>query len=159
MLRNGWYFEKHLTQLPSYLRHGIAGAAGDGQVSGAARAEYAEAAAAVVARGDHNGAVYELGGDPFTLTELAATISAVTGQQVGYTNLSQEQFRDLLVQAGLPAPVAAVYADVDPGIAAGEPFVEGHDLEKLVGHPLTPLRDAVAAAAKAHGRGADLGTA
>lgn len=83
------------------------------RVSGAARADYAAAAAAVVAGGDHDGAVYELGGDAFTLTDLAATITAVTGREVGYTNLSEDQFRVLLVGAGLPAPAAAVYADAD----------------------------------------------
>lgn len=148
VLRNSWYFENYLAQLPTYLEHGITGAAGDGRISGAARADFAEAAAVVVAGGDHDGAVYELGGDAFTLRELAATVSAVTGRQVGYTDLTEEQFRGVLVAAGLPAPVAAVYADADRGIAAGDLLVEGHDLEKLLGRPLTSLRDAVAAAVR-----------
>lgn len=146
LLRNGWYFENYLGQLPSYLENGIAGAAGAGRISGAARADYAAAAAAVVAGGDHDGAVYELGGDAFTLTDLAATISAVAGREVGYTNLSEDQFRDLLVGAGLPAPAAVAFADADRGIAAGELFADGHDLEKLIGRPLTALREAVEAA-------------
>jgi NAD(P)H dehydrogenase (quinone) len=149
LLRNGWYFENYLGQLPTYAEHGIAGAAGDGRISGAARADYAAAAAAVVAGGDHDGALYELGGDPFTLTDLAATITAVTGREVGYTNLSEDRFRDLLVGAGLPAPAATAFADADRGIAAGELFVDGHDLEKLIGRPLTTLREAVETAVAA----------
>lgn len=149
LLRNGWYFENYLGQLPTYLEHGIAGAAGDGRISGAARADYAAAAAAVVAGGDHDGAVYELGGDAFTLTDLAATLTAASGRAVSYTNLSEDRYRDLLIGAGLSAPAAAVYADADRGIATGELFVDGHDLEKLVGNPLTTLRDAVEAAVAA----------
>lgn len=149
LLRNGWYFENYLAQLPTYRQRGIAGAARDGRISGAARTDYAEAAATVVAGGDHDGKVYELGGDTFTLTELAAAISAVTGEQVDYTNLTVEQYRDLLAGAGLPAEVAAVYADADRGIAAGELFVAGDDLTTLIGRPPTTLRAAVETAVAA----------
>ena len=40
------------------------------------------AAAAVVATDGHAGAVYELGGAPFTMTELAEVVSAAAGRTV-----------------------------------------------------------------------------
>jgi NAD(P)H dehydrogenase (quinone) len=47
LLRNGWYLENYTGQLPGTLAQGgLAGAAGSGRVSGAARADYAHAAAA-----------------------------------------------------------------------------------------------------------------
>jgi NAD(P)H dehydrogenase (quinone) len=149
LLRNSWYTENYTAQLPVYLEHGIAGAAGDGGVSAATRADYAAAAAAVVATDGHAGAVYELGGAPFTMTELAQVVSAATGRTVTYTDLPVEQYQQVLVAAGLPEPVAAVLADGDRGVAAGELLVEGDDLARLLGRAPTSLADAVAAAVTA----------
>jgi NAD(P)H dehydrogenase (quinone) len=147
LLRNSWYIENYTAQLPVYLQHGIAGAAGTGRVSAATRADYAEAAAAVVAEDGHAGAVYELGGAPFTMTELAEVVSAATAEDVTYTDLPVEQYQAVLVGAGLPEPVAAVYADGDRGLAEGELLVDGSDLEKLIGRAPTSLADTVAEAA------------
>ena len=149
LLRNSWYTENYTAQLPVYLEHGIAGAAGDGAVSAATRADYAAAAAAVVATDGHAGAVYELGGAPFTMTELAQVVSAATGRTVTYTDLPVEQYQRVLVAAGLPEPAAAVFADGDRGVAAGELLVEGDDLARLLGRAPTSLPEAVAAAVAA----------
>jgi NAD(P)H dehydrogenase (quinone) len=146
LLRNGWYIENYTGQLPVYLQHGIAGAAGTGLVSAATRADYAEAAAAVLTGDGQDGAVYELGGAPFTIAELAGVVSAATGQEVGYTDLPVEQYQAVLVGAGLPEPVAAVFADGDRGVADGELHVPGDDLERLIGRAPTPVSDAVAGA-------------
>jgi NAD(P)H dehydrogenase (quinone) len=149
LLRNSWYLENYTGQLPAYLEHGITGAAGDGRVSAATRADYAAAAAAVLATDGHAGAVYELGGEPFTMAEVAQVVSAATGRTVTYTDLPLERYQQVLVGAGLPEPVAAVYADGDRGVAAGELLVEGGDLEGLIGRAPTALADAVATAAAA----------
>lgn len=146
LLRNGWYIENYTGQLAGYLQHGIAGAARDGRVSAATRADYAEAAATVLTEDGHAGAVHELGGEPFTMAELAQVVSAATGQTVTYTDLPVEQYTQVLVGAGLPEPIAAVYADGDRGVADGELLVEGNDLEKLIGRQATPLTEAIATA-------------
>ena len=96
----------------------------------------------------HAGAVYELGGEAFTMSGLAAAVSAVTGADVGHTDVPLEQSAQILEGAGLPAPVAGMFADIDRSVAAGDLFVESKDLEKLIGRAPTPLADAVAAAAK-----------
>jgi NAD(P)H dehydrogenase (quinone) len=149
VLRNGWYTENYTGQLGTYLANGIVGSAGEGRISAATRADYAEAAAAVVLEDGHAGAVYELGGAAFTMSELAATVSAVTGTDVAYTDVPVERFAAILEGAGLPAPVAGMFADIDRSVAAGDLFVEGSDLEKLIGRAPTPLADAVAAAVAA----------
>jgi NAD(P)H dehydrogenase (quinone) len=146
LLRNSWYIENYTAQLPIYLEHGIAGAAGKGRVSAALRADYAEAAAAVLVEDGHEGTTYELGGAAFTMTELAQVVSEASGQAVTYTDLPVEQYTQVLVGAGLPEPVAAVFADGDRGVAAGELYVDTADLEKLLGRPTTPLANAVASA-------------
>ncbi|MBV8578161.1 MAG: NAD(P)H-binding protein, partial [Acetobacteraceae bacterium] len=76
ILRNGWYTENHLLALPAALEHGaFVGAAKDGRFSSAARRDYAEAAAVVLANDGHAGTTYELAADAaFTLAELAAEV-------------------------------------------------------------------------------------
>ena len=152
LLRNSWYLENYTGQLPLYLQHGVTGAAGDGRVSAATRADFAEAAAAAVSEDGHAGATYELGGRGFTMTELAEVVSEAGGQSVTYTDLPVEQYTKVLVGAGLPEPVAAMIADGDRGIAGGELHVDPADLERLLARPATSLADAVADAL-AHQRG------
>ncbi|MBI1378954.1 MAG: NAD(P)H-binding protein [Frankiales bacterium] len=150
MLRNAWYVENYLSQIPTYLEHGVVGAAGDGRVSVAARADYAEAAAVVASTDGHVGAVYELGGDSPTLAELAALVSEAAGQDVAYTDVDEDTLRGILVDAaGLPEPVAAVYADVDSRIRAGDLHVTSGDLERLIGRAPTSVAEAVKAAVAA----------
>jgi NAD(P)H dehydrogenase (quinone) len=152
LLRNGWYFENWTSQLPLQLEHGVVGAAGDGLVSGAARADYAEAAAAVIAADPAPaGAVYELGGEAFTLVDYAVAVSEAVGRSVSYTHLPLEEYTEILVGAGLPTPIAEIIADADRGIAEGELYVDTADLEKLLGRPATTLAEAVSAAVRALG--------
>jgi NAD(P)H dehydrogenase (quinone) len=146
LLRNGWYLENYTGQLATYLRHGVLGAARDGRVSAAARADYAEAAATVLTTEGHAGRVYELGGAPFTMTDLAAEVSRQSGRDVGYTDLPVEKYTEVLVGAGLPEPYAAVLADADRGLAEGDLYVEGDDLRALIGREPTLLAEAVRAA-------------
>ena len=144
-LRNSWYFENYLPQIPTYLEHGVVGAAGDGRISGAARADYADAAAAALLDPASAGRVYELGGASFTLAELAATVAEVSGRPVTYTEVPPAQLIEILVGAGLPRPYSEVLVSADLGIARGELEVTSGDLERLIGRTPTSLRDAVEA--------------
>jgi NAD(P)H dehydrogenase (quinone) len=146
IVRNSWYVENYTPQIPTYLQHGVVGSAGDGRVSLATRKDYAEAAAAVALGEGHEGKVYELGGEAVTLTELASIVSEATGHPVSYTEVPAATLQGILEGAGFPAPVAATFADVDTRIAEGDLHVTSGDLERLIGRPATPVRDAVAAA-------------
>ena len=145
VLRNSWYLENYTGQLPTFLEHGaIAGSTGDGRVSAATRADYADAAAAVLLADDQAGKVYELGGDDaFTLAELADAVSEVSGKPVTYQDLPESAYADVLVGAGVPAPYAELLADSDQGLARGELDVTTGDLSRLIGRPTTTVRDAV----------------
>ncbi len=88
LLRNGWYVENYTAQVPVHLEHGVIGAAGAGRISAAARADYAEAAAAALLADDNVGKVHELAGDEsFTMADYAATLAEQAGQQVSYVDL------------------------------------------------------------------------
>ena len=138
----------YTAQIPAILQRGsLTGSADDGRVSAATRADYAAAAAAVLAGDGHAGRVYELGGDQaFTLTEFAAEISAQAGQPVSYHDLPMAEYAQLLISAGLPESAAAIIADADRGLARGDLYVDSGHLRQLIGRPTTSLHDAVAAA-------------
>lgn len=145
-LRNSWYIENYSGQLATYTEHGtVLGAAGDGQVSAATRADFAEAAAAALLL-DQPQEVYELGGAAFSLKELAATVSEVTGTDVTYTDVPADELTRVLVGAGLPEGYAAVLADADLGLGRGELYVDRADLEGLLGRPATSLAEGLRAA-------------
>ena len=113
LLRNGWYTENYLASVPAALAHGaLIGSAGEGRIASAARADYADAAAAVLTQADQAGKVYELAGDSaYTLAELAAELSQATGKTIPYVNLPEADFKGALLQAGLPAPIAELLAN------------------------------------------------
>ena len=148
MLRNGWYLENYTAQLPPVLRGGtLAGATGQGRISAATRADYADAAAAVLTTDGHAGRAYELGGDEaFTLAELAATISAVTRTQIAHVDLMAPEFTRVLTDAGLPAELAHVLADADLAMGRGELFTDSGDLRRLIGRPTVRPAEAITAA-------------
>ena len=147
LLRNSWYIENYTSNLPQTLESGVIwGSAGGGRVSAATRADYAAAAAAVLSGEGHANRVYELGGEGFTMSELAGEISKQSGTEVVYQNLPIEEYTKVLVGAGLPEPYAVVLADADRAISEGELFTHNGDLSRLMGRPVTPLAEAVAVA-------------
>ena len=149
-LRNGWYFENYTENLGPALEHGaIVGSAGDGLIAAATRADYGEAAAAVVLADQPGNAVYELGGDvPFTMAELAAEVARQSGTAIAYRSLPPEEYQQVLVGAGLPEGYAAVLVDSDVHIPGGHLNIDSGDLSRLIGRPTTPLAEAVALAFK-----------
>lgn len=145
LLRNGWYTENYLASAPAALEHGVfIGAAGEGKIASATRADYAAAAARVIAEDGHAGKVYELAGDHgWTLSELAAELAKQSGKNVVYQNLSQADFAAALKSVGLPAGLADMLADSDVGASKGGLFDDSHTLSKLIGRPSTSLAESV----------------
>ncbi|SOE94951.1 NAD(P)H dehydrogenase (quinone) [Burkholderia sp. D7] len=148
LLRNGWYTENYLRSLAPALEHGaIRGGAGDGRISSAARADYAEAAALVMTSNAQAGRIYELAGDTaYTLTDLAAEVTRQSGKEVEYQNLSEADYKAALISVGLPEVMAALISDSDTATSKGALFDDGHQLSQLLGRPTTPLATVVAEA-------------
>ena len=150
ILRNGWYTENYAASIPPALAHGaLLGSAKDGRIASAARADYADAAAAVLTRDGQAGKVYELAGDDaYTLTKFAAEVAAQSGKPVIYKDLPEADFKAALIGAGLPDYVAALLSDSDAGAAKGGLFDDSRSLSTLIGRPTTPLKTVVADALK-----------
>ena len=149
ILRNGWYTENYTGNIGSALEHGVlVGSAGNGRISSATRADYAEAAAKVIAQEGFDEEVLELAGDEsWTLSDLAAEVSHQTGRNIPYRDLPEADYAAVLEQAGLPQPFAQTIAHWDVQVANdGILFDDQQRLSALLGRPTTSLADAVKAA-------------
>lgn len=144
-LRNSWYLENYTEQLPTTLEHkAILGSAGSGRVSGASRADFAAAAAAVLAGDGPRNHTYELGGDTaFTMGEYAETLSGLVGETIAYVDQPPAQYQAFLESVGVPEPMARLVADSDVALARGDLLVESGDLSRLIGRPTTGLAEAI----------------
>lgn len=150
ILRNGWYTENYTGSIPGALAGGaFIGSAGDGRIASAARADFADAAVAVITSEGHEGKVYELAGDEaFTLSDLAAEVSRQTGKDIPYKNLPEAEYATILTSFGLPEGLAQAIASWDVAASQGALFDDSHQISALIGHPTTPMSDTVADALK-----------
>ena len=107
-LRNGWYTENYTANVAAAVRDGaVLGSAGNGRISSAARADFAAAAAAVLASpANQAGKVYELAGDAaYTLAEYAAEIARQSGRPVVYKDLPEADYKAALQAAACRRPL------------------------------------------------------
>jgi len=143
-LRNNWYLENEL----GFVQAALAGApittsAGKGRVGWALRADYALAAAAVLADGRYENTIYELSGPLATYDDFAAALGQVLGHQVSVEHVDDAAYGKSLTGAGLPAFVVSLFVGFASQIRAGALAVESNDFQKILGHPVTPLREAL----------------
>ena len=148
VLRNGWYTENYTGSLAGSVAHGaMIGSSGDGRISSAARADYAEAIAVVASTPGHDGQTYELAGDvAHTMAEMAAEVSRQTGKNIPYTSLPTDVYAGILTGFGLPTDLAQMLADSDDHASRGALLDESHTLSRLIGRPTTPIAATIAQA-------------
>jgi NAD(P)H dehydrogenase (quinone) len=147
-LRNSFYTENYTAQIPSYLARGaIVGAAGGALISAASRADYAAACVTALTQDTRRNAVYELGGPPFTMDEMAEAVSRTTGTHLEYRNVSPGELLDILIASGLDPHHASFVVRIEEGIARGDVYTDSRDLARLIRREPAPLAQVVAAAA------------
>lgn len=150
LLRNGWYTENFLGGVDASIAHGaILGCSGAGRFATAARADYADAAVAVLTHDGQAGKTYELAGDSsFTKAEFAAELSRHSGKPVVYNDMTQGDYEAALLGFGLPPGIVQLVVEADVFAPGGALDDAGHDLSRLIGRPTTPLSHSVAAVLK-----------
>ena len=141
ILRNNWYTENYAFDLARAAETGVLVASvGAGHVASASRADFAEAAAAVLREDGHLGAIYELAGDvSWDYHDLAAAMADVVGREVVYQSLTEAEHRAALETAGLDAHTIAFITSIDSGIRDGMLGETDGTLSHLIGRPTTPL--------------------
>jgi NAD(P)H dehydrogenase (quinone) len=150
LLRNGWYTENYTGSMQGAIAGGaFIGSAREGKISSASRADYADAAVAVLTSEGQQGKVYELAGDEaYTLKDLAAQISRQTGKEIPYKNLPESDYAAALGSFGVPEGFAHAIASWDVSASKGDLFDDGHQLSALIGHPTTPLATTISESLK-----------
>lgn len=148
VLRNGWYTENYTASARDAVARGmLMGSAGQGRIASATRADFADAAVAVLLGQGHEGRVHELAGDSaYTLSDLAAEISRQSGREVQYRDLSPGDYTAALMAAGVPEPWPHVLPALDVEVGKGALFDDSRTLSRLISRRTTSLADAVAAA-------------
>lgn len=145
ILRNGWYTENYTGSIDGALAGGaFIGSAGDGKISSAARADFAEAAAVVLSDENNKGKVYELAGDDsYTLSDLAKEISKQTGKDIPYKNLAETDYASALKSFGIPEAFAGAIASWDVSASKGDLFDDSKQLSTLIGRATTPMAETI----------------
>jgi NAD(P)H dehydrogenase (quinone) len=151
LLRNGWYSENYLFRAAGAAKSGVLlGCAGDGRISAAPRADYAEAAAVALTKPNQAGRTYELAGDEsFTLPMLASELSRQLGRSIGYKNVTEDEFKEALEKNGIPSAYAPMLARSDALTAEGVLLETGRQLSGLIGRATTPIAKVIEEAIRA----------
>lgn len=151
-LRNNWYMENEFETIQAILAGApLTTSAASGKVGWAAREDYAQAAAAVLAGSGHDNTVYELSGTPITHEDLAAIIGEAVGREVSVNHVDDAAYAAIMTAAGVPEPVVPFLVSIQSAIREGALDVTSNDLPALLGRPQTPLRDVIRGMASASG--------
>ena len=87
--------------------------------------------------------VYEFAGKTRTYDELGKALQEATGNDFTIKQISHDDYVKSLEKAGLDTPTAELFASFQDPINSGNLNKESNDLEKVLGHPVTPLVDAI----------------
>ncbi|MCY8435377.1 SDR family oxidoreductase [Bacillus haynesii] len=144
-LRNNWYLENEMSSIQGVL----AGApwvtsAENGKVGWALQQDYADAAAAVLSGEGHENTVYELSGELLTQEEIASALGEVLGKEVPVQHVDDAAYRDIMKNAGVPDFLIPMVVEIQKGIREGTLEVESDDFEKVLGRPVTPIKEGLA---------------
>jgi NAD(P)H dehydrogenase (quinone) len=79
-----------------------------------------------------------------TQRELAQIASELTGKPITYVPIPRAALEEGMQKAGLPAPIAAIYASFDEGTAQGAFDVVTSAVQELTGKPAEGVRSFLA---------------
>lgn len=134
VLRNHWYFENLFMTLPNVLSTGKwYSAAGDGRVAHIARDDLGLAAATALLHSAGKTALTLSGAKAYSTAEIAALVAKVLDQPIEVIPVPLEGLVQGMVGAGLPEPLARVFASFDTNTAAGRVAEVTGDFERLTG--------------------------
>jgi len=121
--------------------------AGNARFSATSRADFAQAIAVAAADPAHGGKIQELAGDrAFTMAEMAAEVSGVTGKTIPCNSLPADIRAGILQGFGLSQAFAGFLADADVKAQEWALFDDSGTLSKLIGHPKQTMWAAVVTA-------------
>jgi NAD(P)H dehydrogenase (quinone) len=143
-LRNNWYLENEIGSIQGVLSGAPwVTSAGNGKAGWALQQDYSEATAAVLAGNGHENTIYELSGKLMTQEELVSVIGTVIGKEITVEQVDDAKYAEIMKGAGVPDFVLPILVGIQQGIREGALEIESNDFEKLLGRPVTPIREAL----------------
>ena len=135
VLRNHWYFENLFASLPSALASGKWYSADEGGASADISRDDLGRAAATVLAGDGQGRrILTLSGpQALTRAQTVERLNAALGKAIEIVPVPLEALVQGGVAAGLPEPVARIYASFDANTAAGRVAAVSDDFARITG--------------------------
>jgi len=116
--------------------------AGAGKFAAATRDDLAAAHAKILAGNGHEGKSYNLAGDPaVSFQDIAKILTKLTGREVPYIAVSDDEYLKILADGGLPDFIPPFIRKWVQGMAAGEWQDTPGDLEKLIGRKPTTAEE------------------
>lgn len=127
---------------PNVFDTGINLPAGQGRVPFALRNEMGEAMANALAIDDKENKFYQLtGNETYSLGDVAATLTDLSGKQVNYTPLDKSAFEAQMKGRGVPEPVIAKVVGFLTDIKNGQEDDISADLSTLLGRKPASLKE------------------
>jgi NAD(P)H dehydrogenase (quinone) len=147
VLRNHWYFENLAHFMAGALASGTWYTADGGQGSAdIARDDLALAAATALAGRESGRHTYTLSGrEALTKVQIAQRVGAAIGKPIAVVQVPLEGLVQGMVGAGLPEPVARVFASFDTNTAAGRVAEVTGDFKRITGRDPQSFDDWLAA--------------
>ncbi|GGB05001.1 NmrA family NAD(P)-binding protein [Allosediminivita pacifica] len=148
-LRHGFYAESCLRMIGDGLRAGELRVPEDGPVSWTARADLAEADAAILASDEAgDGATPPLTAtEAVTMAEIATMASEVLGHEVRHTVVADEEWVEAQIAAGVPKIYSKMLLGTFRAARRGDFAATDPALAELLGRAPRSMRDVIAAAA------------
>lgn len=142
ILRMSWYAENLMGALPQAIASGKwFTASGKGLLSHLPRIDVARAAAGALLAEDAGSRVLTVSGTAaFTVDQIAAMASEITGKPIEVVHVDDEGYRAGLLQAGLPPHVADIVGAIDKMQREGGLSMVTNAMEELWGAPPQDLR-------------------
>ncbi|MDQ0207232.1 SDR family oxidoreductase [Alkalicoccobacillus murimartini] len=143
-LRNNWYLENELGSIQGV----VAGApwvtsAESSKVGWALQQDYADAAANVLTQDGHDNTTYELSGPLLTQEEFVTQLGSVLNKDITLNQVNDEDYAETMKQAGVPDFAIPIVVGIQQSIRVGSLAIESDDFEKVLGRPVTPMKEAL----------------
>ncbi|MBL7817754.1 MAG: SDR family oxidoreductase [Saprospiraceae bacterium] len=138
-LRNSLYMDV----LPMFfgekvLETGIFLPSGNGKAAYVTRLDIAEGTAQILASDGHENKIYDLTGTKtYTLHEIAAVLSELSGKTVACADPTEELYKQVMVGANVHEGIVDFLAGFSKAIKNDEFDLTDNTLESLIGRPLT----------------------
>jgi uncharacterized protein YbjT (DUF2867 family) len=142
-LRSGEFMQVYFRQVPSIVaRNALFLPMENARIASIDIGDIADVAATALTRSGHEGKTYPLTGpEALTMAEVAAALTAATGKEIRYVNVSAEDAKKAQLAAGMPAYNADALAELFAERRKGKEAQVSPMVQTILGRPPTRFEE------------------